>query len=69
MGQYGSDTLTFTPKITIIQELPGASPPPGLKTAPRPHVFGKKIHAPPTRIPGSAPDMYSYACTYMYLFK
>ena len=59
--------LNFTPEITRIKELPGASPPGpppgrfpgftgGLKAAPRPNASEKKkSKLPLTRIPGSAP--------------
>ena len=61
----------FTPKITKIQELPGAlppGPPPrrcsgptgGLKAAPKDHAFEKKSTPHLTRIPGSAPVQYIF---------
>ena len=45
----------FTPKITKIQDHPGASPrrcsapTGGLKVAPKDHAFEKKINAPPNQ--------------------
>ena len=59
-GVTSSMRANFTPKITKIQELPGASPPGppprrcsgptgGLKAAPKDHAFEKKIHAPPNQ--------------------
>ena len=59
----------FTPKITKIQELPGASPPwsppghcpgpiGGLKVTPNPMPLTKNPRPPLNRIPGSAPGVY-----------
>ena len=63
--------LNFTPKITNLYSgasggvalwpRPGRCPGPtwGLKAAPNPHAFEKKIHSPLARIPGSVPETCS----------